>query len=241
MIAGSADRRNFADGAHCDNSCMYTINDRIVDLGKIMATDDENVSMELIRKYQGDSPKVYWIASDDLIGKYQWLQYFGLGCDARVEARCPLYIQLGESSRSTDNAGNIILRNYNLNSDGSTRIMVYNAQIPIPIFVQGINAALFDETIAYNGTEPVAIKFSDAEKESIITALKPLERQLNVRFTNQSLQMSVWIPSHFSYIVVIPPNLRNTVFTRMFMLEGQGLDHFKQVFRNEQVKIYEVI
>jgi hypothetical protein len=41
-------------------------------------------------------------------------------------------------------------------------------------------------------------------------------------------------------IVAIPPNLRNTVFTRMFFLEGAGLEHFKQVFRNEQVKIYEV-
>jgi asparagine N-glycosylation enzyme membrane subunit Stt3 len=239
MITGLAERRVYADGAHCDSSCMYTINDRITDLGKIMVTTDENVSLELIRKYQGDSPKVYWIASDDLIGKFQWLQYFGTGCDARSDSSCPLYMQIGESSRSFDEAGNIIIRNYGM--DNQTYIMIYNAQIPIPIFVQGINAALFDEFIVYNDTEPVSIKFTEDERNSVLTALQPLERQLNIRFTNQTMSMTVWMPSHFSYIVIIPPHLRDSVFTKMFMLEGQGLEHFKQVFRNEQVKIYEVI
>jgi len=242
MIAGVAERRNFADGAHCANDCKYTINDRIADLGLIMATTDENVSLNLIRKYQGDSPKVYWIASDDLIGKYQWLQYFGTGCDARESnSNCPMYMQMPENPqmRLVDNNGNLAFRTYPLGQGVS--IMVYNGQVPIPIYVQGINAVLFDEVIFYNGTQPVAVKFNETERDSIITALKPLERSLNVRFANQTVPMTVWVPSHYSYIVAIPPSLRNTVFTRMFMLEGQGLDHFKQVFRNEQVKIYEVI
>jgi hypothetical protein len=121
MITGLAERRAYSDGAHCQlgndgkPACLYTINDRITDLGKIMVTADENESLNLIRKYQGDSPKVYWIASDDLIGKFQWLQYFGTGCDARdteQQKRCPLYIQIPEQSRSVDNNGNIIIRNY---------------------------------------------------------------------------------------------------------------------------------
>jgi hypothetical protein len=82
---------------------------------------------------------------------------------------------------------------------------------------------------------------NETEKETLIQTLKPLEKQLNFRFTNQSIPMTVWIPQHYAYIVIIPQTLRNSVFTKMFMLEGQGLEHFKQVFRNEQVKIYEVI
>jgi asparagine N-glycosylation enzyme membrane subunit Stt3 len=242
MIAGLAERRVYADGAHCqlgsdgNPACLYTINDRITDLGKIMATTDENESLKLIRKYQGDSPKVYWIASDDLIGKFQWLQYFGLGCDARSDSqKCPLYIQIPEQSRSADNQGNIVLRNY-----GS--ILVFQGlDIPIPIYVQGINGAIFDETIYYSQGNVTSFKMNETEKETLIQALKPLEKQLNFRFTNQSIPMTVWIPQHYAYIVIIPQNLRDSVFTKMFMLEGQGLDHFKQVFRNEQVKIYEVI
>jgi hypothetical protein len=221
---------------------MYTINDRITDLGKIMATTDENESLNLIRKYQGDSPKVYWIASDDLIGKYQWLQYFGTGCDARSNSNCPMYIQVGGDSQSSiyDNNGNVQFLAYPLGQQGN--IMIYNSpSMPLPIYVEGINAALFDETIYYNGTNTVSVKFNANETNSLLTSLKPLESQLNVRFTNQSIPMTVWIPNHFSYIVVIPPNLRDTVFTKMFMLEGQGLEHFKLVFNNPQVKIFEVI
>ncbi len=247
MITGLAERRVFADGAHCEegndnqNACLYTINDRIADLGKIMVTSDENESLSLIRKYQGDSPKVYWIASDDLIGKFQWLQYFGTGCDARTDQNCPLYMQIPENSqgRLADNNGNLVFRSYPLGQQ--TQILIYNSQVPIPIYIQGINAVLFDEFIVYNNTQPIAIRFNETEKNALVTSLKPLESQLNVRFSNQTIPMTVWIPNFYDYIVVIPPTLRNSVFTKMFMLEGQGLDHFKEVFRNEQVKIYEVV
>jgi len=241
MITGLAERRAYADGAHCQlgsdgqHACLYTINDRITDLGKIMATSDENESLNLIRKYQGDSPKVYWIASDDLIGKFQWLQYFGTGCDARVEERCPLYIQIGQESQSTDENGNIVLRNY-----GSISLF-QGLGVPVPIYIQGINGAIFDEVMFYSGGNVSTVKWNETEKQILTQALKPLESQLNFRFTNQSIPLTVWVPQHYSYIVIIPQNLRESVFTKMFMLEGQGLEHFKQVFRNEQVKIYEVI
>jgi hypothetical protein len=237
MIAGLAERRNYADGAHCHDQCMYTINDRIVDLGKIMVTTDENESLKLIRKYQGDSPKVYWIASDDLIGKFQWLQYFGMGCDARVDQeKCPLYIQLPEQSRSNDANGNIALRNY-----GNVYVF-HGLGTPIPFYVSGINGLLFDEIIYYYNGTAIPYKMNETDRQAVIQVIKPLESQLNFRFvTNQTIPMTVWMPDHYQYIVIIPQTLRESVFTKMFMLEGQGLEHFNQVFRNEQVKIYEVI
>ena len=239
MINTLAERRNFADGAHCHNQCLYTINDRITDLGNIMVTSDENVSLQLIDKYKGDSPEVYWIASDDLIGKFRWLQYFGTGCDGVSDSSCPLYIQVSQTSQSTDNSGNVMFINYNL--DQQSRIAIYNAQIPVPMLIQGINIAFFDEFIVYNGTQAIPIKFSPEELDELITALKPLESQLGARFTNQTIPMTVWMPRHYQYIVIIPPSLRESVFTKMFMLEGEGLEHFEQVFRNEQVKIYRVV
>jgi hypothetical protein len=240
MITSLAERRAYADGAHCQlgndgkTACLYTINDRIVDLGKIMVSTDENESLKLIRKYQGNSPKVYWIASDDLVGKFRWLQYFGTGCDGTTDPNCPLYIQLGEQSRSADAQGNIVMRLYG-------PVILYQN---IPILIQGIDAMLFDEMIYYDITgEVTSFKFNETEKQNLITTLKPLEKELNVRFTNQSIELypTVWVPIHYSYIVLIPQNLSNSVFTKMFFLEGQELEHFEQVFRNEQVKIYEVV
>jgi asparagine N-glycosylation enzyme membrane subunit Stt3 len=240
MINGLAERRNFADGAHCTDSCLFNINDRITDLGKIMVTSNENESLELIRKYQGDSPNVYWIASDDLIGKFRWLQYFGTGCDGVSDASCPLYIQVAESSRRFDNNGNLLLRSYDMGQQ--TDLVIYNGQIPIPMLVQGINIALFDEFIVYNASdEVVPIRLTDEERAEVINGLSSLESELNARFVNETIPMTVWMPSHYSYVVLIPQTLRDSVFTKMFMLEGQGLEHFEQVYRNEQVKIYEVV
>jgi hypothetical protein len=83
-------------------------------------------------------------------------------------------------------------------------------------------------------------RMSDVNKTALVQGLDPLVQQLGYRMSNQTVPITTWIAKDSRMIVVIPPNLRNTVFTRMFFLEGQGLEHFKQVFRNEQVKIYEV-
>jgi hypothetical protein len=233
MIAGFGERRNIADGAHCSRPCLWTINDRITDLGRIMATTDEKESIQLIHKYQGTSPKVYWIASDDLIGKFQWLQYFGTGCDARTEQRCPLYYQLPLRAVSQMPNGQIFARHYG-------NVIVIEGVPPVPIFVQGRIAAVLEEVIYYDNTEVKIVNFDALDITQLLEQLKPLKQQLRVKFSNQTMQLTAWVPTHQQYIVLIPPNQRNTIFTKMFMLEGRGLEHFKQVYRNEQVKIYEV-
>jgi asparagine N-glycosylation enzyme membrane subunit Stt3 len=234
MITGVADRRVMADGAHCADQCLYGINDRITSLGKIMATSDENTSLELIRKYQGDSPKVYWIASDDLISKYQWLQYFGLGCNAQTDPNCQLYTPIGLQSYKYDQNGNPIIGVYG-------PIMTINiGKAPIAVYVQGKNAALLNEVLYYENGSVRSYDLSGGNVTDIVQSVSPLMKQLGYRMTNQTVPITVWVEQGNNMLVVIPPNLRNTVFTRMFFLEGNGLQHFKQVFRNEQVKIYEV-
>ncbi|MEM5814263.1 MAG: STT3 domain-containing protein [Candidatus Aenigmatarchaeota archaeon] len=234
MIAGQAERRVIADGAHCGYQCLYGINDRITNLGKIMATDNEELSVELIKKYRGTSPKVYWIASDDLISKYQWLQYFGLGCDSRTDSRCQLYTPIGLQSFRYDQTGKPIVKVY------GPIIVLDVAESPTAIYVQGKNAAFLDEVLYYRGDRVETVKAVGVDRTALARDLDPLVQQLGYRMSNQTVPITAWVAKDSSMIVVIPPNLRNTVFTRMFFLEGRGLEHFKQVFRNEQVKIYEV-
>jgi dolichyl-diphosphooligosaccharide--protein glycosyltransferase len=234
MITGLAERRVIADGAHCADQCLYGINDRITSLGKIMATNDENISLELINKYRGTSPKVYWIASDDLISKYQWLQYFGLGCDSRSDANCQLYSPVGLESVKYDQSGNQVVKVYG-------PIIVLDIQKePIVLYTQGRNAAILGEVLYYDGGTVKSYNAMGGNATSLIATIDPLVKQLGYRLSNQTVPITVWVAKDYHMVVVIPPNLRNTVFTRMFFLEGQGLEHFKQVFRNEQVKIYEV-
>jgi hypothetical protein len=171
MITGLGDRRVIADGAHCQlgadgkPACLYTINDRIVDLGKIMVTSNESESVSLIDKYRGDSPDAYWIASKDLIGKFQWMQYFGTGCNALTDSSCPVYTMLGLVNAYSDQNGTVILRQYTLidsngnaytDSSGNLLLSVYLYEYDgrqVPILVQGITGVIIDESLYTSGSD----------------------------------------------------------------------------------------
>ena len=233
MIAGLGERRNMADGAHCSApQCFYTINDRKTDAGTIMATTNEAQSIELINKYKGNSDEQYWIASADLIGKFQWVQYFGTGCDARTNPECPLYIQVPLTK--IGDANGLTIGYY---SD----IIVIYGENPIPFIVQNRNGFLFREVIYYDENGVTVFERSQEDIEALTGSLKLLADQLGIVFTNQVSETTLWIAPGGSYAVIIPQHLRESVFTKMFMLEGSGLEHFRQVFRNEEVKIYEII
>ncbi len=108
IIAGYTGLKVHADGAHCPvGTCVpYNHDIRIQDMGRIMSTSDEDESIAILEKYNGldaetcansrttiqknfgvsmpedacDPPsEVYVIASADLIQKYYWMSYFGLG------------------------------------------------------------------------------------------------------------------------------------------------------------------
>ncbi|HIQ49669.1 MAG TPA: hypothetical protein EYH56_00575 [Nanoarchaeota archaeon] len=235
MITGWAERRVIADGAHCGYACMYTINHRITDLGKIFCTNDENQAINLIRKYQGTSPKVYWIASADLIGKFQWLQYFGTGCDARYEwEKCPLYGLAYQTNAYYSEDGEAFLLEYG-------NIKVLNLNYPIAFYTKGRNAIIFKEIMFYENGNLSIIDLTQTNTTLLIEQLRPIFRNLGYRLSSQLLDISIWIAEDKKYVATIPPNLRNNMFTKMFFLEGNGLEKFKLVFRNPEVKIYEVI
>ncbi len=234
MITGWGERRVIADGAHCGNDCMYTINDRITNLGKIFSTESEKEALRLLRKYQGTSPKIYWIASADLIGKFQWLQYFGTGCDARVEwNKCPLYGIAYQTNAYYSETGKPFLIEYG-------NIKVLNMNYPLPFYTQGKNAILFKEIMFYTNGSISIVDLSETNTTQLIQQLKPVFRNFGYRLTSQILDMSIWISDNKGYVVTIPKNLRNNLFTKMFFLDGAGLKSFRLVFRNPEVKIYEV-
>jgi len=230
MISAIAERRNFADGAHCPEPCMYNINDRIVDLGAIMATTNEDESIKLIKKYQGDSPKVYWIVSDDLVGKFQWLQYFGTGCDARSDPKCPLYYQAARSDVKYDSKGQPTSIHFG-------NIIILPTNIPIPLITQGKSAAVVKEVMFHDNEGNLqTMDLSDS-----VEMVKSFGADLKLNIVDDIVPITIYIQKQYGYIIIIPQTLRESVFTKMYFLGGKGLKHFKQVYTNDQVKIYEVV
>jgi asparagine N-glycosylation enzyme membrane subunit Stt3 len=236
MISTLAERRNFADGAHCGNECKYNINDRITDLGKIMATSSEAESLELIKKYKGTSSKVYWIASDDLVPKYQWLQYFGFGCDYKTDPNCKLYQTINYQQALQNQNGEIVVLQY------QNVLLLPGIDTWIPVYNQNNEGFIIQNVISYDSMGNVQkIKIPIDQVKNITANISPITEQLGITMKNDIAPLTIWVHKDNSYIVLIPDTLENTIFTKMFFLEGEGLENFKQVFRNEQVKIYEVL
>ena len=95
--------------------------------------------------------------------------------------------------------------------------------------------------IKYDTTGNI-VKYSipDSEITNIKNSLTEITDQVGITIANETIDLTIWLSRDYSYAVIIPKSLENTVFTKMFFLEGEGLENFTQVFRNEQVKIYEI-
>lgn len=220
-----AERRNVADGAHCpDTDCKPGLNTRIQDLGKIFCTTDEEEGFKIFTKYRGEASEMYWIASDDLVGKFRWLQYFGCACDGtgiytpNGQQKCPLYSQIGANRVAYDNSGNIAA--YYYTPEGSREQIVMGKQQDrwVVIYTADNSTFLFPRQVIYEGEKPVIYDYSSQ---------------------NNTLPGggTVWVHPSKGYTVHIPPHLEKALFTRMFFYE-EDLKRFEMVFKSNEIKIY---
>ena len=232
-----------ADGAHCGpGDCVpYNHNIRIQDMGRIFATNSEEEAIGVLKKYTYLTPeecqevkkdfgdriydnilkedpctnvtKVYIIASNDLIGKYYWLSYFGTGTGRN-------FIQLQLSSRSGDKlvyGGGLV-----------TLAMKDNKLVPILNFPQqGISNAIIKEIIFYQNGQPYSYDYSNATNK--IDGLLWVDPSFQVViFMDPAVRDSVFTNMFF---------FNGEGFPQFGI---QPLKHFHLVYSNPEVKIFNV-
>ena len=206
-IAGLSQRRNMADGYHClEQYCEDGLNTRISDLGEMLVTNDEDRMVELIERYQEKASEVYWIASEDLIGKYQWPQYFATGCRGG-DPQCPLYSQLRYEDQTQDR---IIYQ-------GGVYLEFVN-DTPVPVYETAEGRGTFERMVYYENGELTEKTFDD----------------------ERMIPGTLWVHPQYYITVLIPEYQENSMFSRMYFYEGEDVDRFEQVFRNDYVKIYKL-
>lgn len=221
-IANYAKRRNIADGAHCpDGACTPGLNTRITHLGKIFCTTNEDEAFTLLTKYRGDASEMYWIASDDLVGKFRWLQYFGCACDGTGQytkdgqQKCPLYSQLPAQNAGYDQQGNIGIYYY-----AGGPILVKQNDRWVAAYRDGNNTFIFKKQVI----------FSDAGVPQVFD------------YTGQNNTLpsggTVWVHPSKGYMVYIPPQLESALFTRMFFYQEPETKHFELAYNSGNIKIY---
>ena len=242
IITGYTGLKVFADGAHCAASCVpYNLNTRIRDMGKILSTTNEQESVSLLQKYTqltdvqkqvviqsfgstvpNDAftpvPAVYVIASSDLIGKYYWLSYFGSYNDQTQTGQGANFIQFQLSSRDQQN-------NLVYSGPGDTTVTVGGTQSNEVAAVlnspsQGIRNTIVSDVVIF-GQNGQALQFNFSNATNLVNGM-------------------VWVSPDFQFLFFMPPNVRDSTFTKMFFFNGQGLQHFEPVFVNAEVKIFKV-
>jgi len=174
IIAGYTGLPVHADGAHCGAlECIpYNHDDRIQDMGRIFAISDENESLSILKKYRqlkpeqcaevrqaygskvpdevcDEIPEMFVIASNDLIGKYYWMSYFGTGTGRN-------YFQM-QMTGYDPNQGVI---EYN---DGQLRLVFDNGQwIPVLNFPQqGVRNVPIRNIVYFENGQERRLNFTD--------------------------------------------------------------------------------
>jgi asparagine N-glycosylation enzyme membrane subunit Stt3 len=178
ILTGYTGLRTMADGAHCPpgpGGCNpYSHDDRIQDMGRAFSVSDENESLSILKKYQqltpaqctqdkafyGDIfpadgcdkvPEMYVIASNDLIGKYYWLSYFGTGTGRN-------FLQLGITNYDS-NQGIISY------GSGAISLVYQNGQwLPVINYPdQGIRNVVVRDIIYYQNNQMVKVTSNQSQ------------------------------------------------------------------------------
>jgi dolichyl-diphosphooligosaccharide--protein glycosyltransferase len=235
IIAGYTGLKVHADGAHCaPGVCIpYDHNIRIQDMGRIFSTSDEEEAYRILKKYtyltkeQCDEvkkkygnmiydnilkedpcnvniTKIYFIASNDLIGKYYWLTYFGTGT-GRQYVVLPL--------TGIDNRGNLVYGNGILTLAFKDDKIIPILNIPS----QGIfNMVVRKLVFVYQGN------------------------QYSFDYSNVTNRIDGLVFTDGTTAIYMDPQTANSMFTRLYFFNGEGLKYFKLVYSNPEVKIFEV-
>ncbi len=244
IIAGYTGLKVHADGAHCGYpSCSpYDHNTRIRDMGRLMSTNNESESIEIIKKYthlteeqcnearkiNGDKmstdackdvPEVYILASNDLIGKYFWMSCFG-------SFDMDLWQKTGGDKWKCDGKNFVQVPFTNVDRQG------------LPVYSQGGLTI----TLLQNGTDLYGVLNIPGQiRNKLVSDVVFYQSGISIHSkpnTNDTLDGMIWIDPSFRLIIFMDPSIRDSIFTRMFFFDGQGLENFDLMYSNSEVRIF---
>jgi asparagine N-glycosylation enzyme membrane subunit Stt3 len=261
IIAGYTGLKVHADGAHCGwNDCIpYNHDIRIQDMGRILSTRNETEAYELLKKYTYISEedckkvknvfpffnesickikidKIYFIASHDLILKFYWPYYFS-SC---IRKNYP-YTEICYTKEGIDEffyKKNLAEGKYFITfmldtketSENRLKYVSYqkveNQIIEIPLYVVMKNNTF----VAFLRNQPL--------KSVVINGIEYFAKDAGY---NNYLDYVAFADPYIPYFIYLADDeLANSMFAKMYFLNGKDLKLFKLVFNNPEIKIYEV-
>jgi len=195
--------------------------------------------------------EMYFISSSDLIGKFTWMNYFGgyrapiknpndflenpgVCCAATPKTEpgymscgefakkgkgvfvwCPWVFTLSDIQQDKD-GNNIYLYNY-----GNFQIaIIQKGNKLIPVYNN--NFIINHVTFFLNGQEQ-----EEDLTEYEVSSMKKLDGL-------------IWMDPSFKSLIYFAPEIKDSIFVKTFFYNGEGLDHFKLVYQNPEIKLYRI-
>ncbi|MCX8178494.1 MAG: glycosyltransferase family 39 protein [Candidatus Aenigmarchaeota archaeon] len=195
--------------------------------------------------------EMYFISSADLIGKYTWLNYFG-GYRAPVKTPYDFQKTPGICCASTPKTeeGQVSCGEFASQERGVWVWCPWIFQISnIQKDRDGNNVFIYD----YSG-----IKITIIDKQGSIIPIynnkyliskimlydqNGQPRLFDISNSSSSLEKIgglLWVQPDYRVLIYLPPEVENSMFIRTFLFNGQGLEHFKLVYSNPEIKLYKI-
>jgi dolichyl-diphosphooligosaccharide--protein glycosyltransferase len=191
---------------------------RIHDIGTALFTSNETEAIELLKPYQFENcpEPMYFIASSDLIFKSQWWSYFSTWNPVE-KGKKYVYAMLNLGGQAPLVQENVMA--YNFPAGGNQAFLIYEKDGTYKILFQAGNQYAKVKRFVYLKDGRL---YEEIEDEA-------------------ELPGAVLAMTDFRQIIYMPPELENSMFTRLFFFNGQGLKHFEYVKEwGGEVKLFKI-
>jgi hypothetical protein len=242
-------------------------------MGRIMSTADETEALNILKKYMQLTPEqcqevkqkfgdivpdeacepaseMYFISSNDLIGKFTWMNYFG-GYRAPIKSGSDFQRNPGVCCAATPksepdqmpcgefaNQGRGVwvwcpwifsFSNVERDEEGNP-IYVYDYSGLKIAIVQKPNYLI----PIYNNR--FLINHMTYYAQDQVQTIDLSESSINL----ERIDGLVWVDPSFRTLIYFAPAIKDSIFVKTFFYDGKGLDHFELVYSNPEIKLYRV-
>jgi dolichyl-diphosphooligosaccharide--protein glycosyltransferase len=201
---------------------LYCVTSRMQDMAGVIYTSEEIRAAKVLETYMGECKDLYFLASNDLIGKSHWWSYFSnWDPEAGRGTAYPYSITYlgGEQDLRLEKGKVLIYDRCPPRSFCPTFII----KITESEGVQSIEPYLLQDG-KYYGVKTLVIHYNGTP--------------MQMSFSEFQIPGTLWVDPSMQVVIYMPPQIENSMFTKTFFYGGQGLEYFEPSYAAPDVKLY---
>ena len=196
-----------------ENGVKYCITSRMQDMAGVLYTSNETKAAKILETYLGNCSELYELASSDLIGKSHWWSYFSNWDPEKGKGQAYSYITV--------------------RLQGQKKLLLENGTALIygPFILK---------IIQKNDTQKIEpLLLQEGKYYKIKNLVLPQNNTfLKLNYSDAPVPGTLWVDPSFQAVIYMPPQIENSMFTRMFFYNGEGLKYFEPAYITPEVKLF---